>query len=208
VTCAISASSVPARLAARIASAKASLPALRGRGLSSPRSSPTSALAGRPPSSFGSASYGRSASRAAELAERDPDEHAGHGDQRQREADECPRQQLDGLRLFLRVGVQLGGLIHRPLMAMMRRRCISACAALSPPEPMPLSSQSMISSSDFALSCWGSNATRAKPKGTEALEGASLTRPLLLIHGRAGDNVVVAHPLRISAALLAAGRER
>jgi dipeptidyl-peptidase 4 len=34
----------------------------------------------------------------------------------------------------------------------------------------------------------------------------SLTRPLLLIHGMADDNVVVAHTLRMSAALLAAGR--
>lgn len=35
---------------------------------------------------------------------------------------------------------------------------------------------------------------------------ASLTRPLLLIHGMADDNVVVAHTLRLSSALLAAGR--
>jgi hypothetical protein len=35
---------------------------------------------------------------------------------------------------------------------------------------------------------------------------ASLTRPLLLIHGMANDNVVVAHTLRMSPALLAAGR--
>jgi dipeptidyl-peptidase-4 len=35
---------------------------------------------------------------------------------------------------------------------------------------------------------------------------ASLTRPLLLIHGLADDNVVVAHTLRMSAALLEAGR--
>ena len=35
----------------------------------------------------------------------------------------------------------------------------------------------------------------------------ALTRPLLLIHGLADDNVVVAHTLRLSAALLAAGRE-
>jgi dipeptidyl-peptidase 4 len=37
-------------------------------------------------------------------------------------------------------------------------------------------------------------------------EAASLTRPLLLIHGMADDNVVVAHTLRMSTALLAAGR--
>ncbi len=37
-------------------------------------------------------------------------------------------------------------------------------------------------------------------------EAAELTRPLLLIHGMADDNVVVAHTLRMSAALLAAGR--
>jgi dipeptidyl-peptidase-4 len=37
-------------------------------------------------------------------------------------------------------------------------------------------------------------------------EAASLARPLLLIHGLADDNVVAAHTLRLSAALLAAGR--
>ena len=36
--------------------------------------------------------------------------------------------------------------------------------------------------------------------------GRSSTRPLLLIHGLADDNVVVAHTLRLSSALLAAGR--
>ena len=33
-----------------------------------------------------------------------------------------------------------------------------------------------------------------------------LTRPLLLVHGLSDDNVVVAHTLRLSSALLAAGR--
>ncbi|GLW09649.1 peptidase [Microtetraspora sp. NBRC 13810] len=37
-------------------------------------------------------------------------------------------------------------------------------------------------------------------------EAASLSRPLLLVHGLADDNVVAAHTLRFSAALLAAGR--
>jgi dipeptidyl-peptidase 4 len=37
-------------------------------------------------------------------------------------------------------------------------------------------------------------------------DAAKLTRPLLLIHGLADDNVVVAHTLRLSSALLAAGR--
>jgi dipeptidyl-peptidase-4 len=36
---------------------------------------------------------------------------------------------------------------------------------------------------------------------------AGLSRPLMLIHGLSDDNVVVAHTLRLSAALLAAGRE-
>jgi dipeptidyl-peptidase 4 len=38
------------------------------------------------------------------------------------------------------------------------------------------------------------------------LEAAALRRPLLLIHGLADDNVVAAHTLRLSTALLAAGR--
>jgi dipeptidyl-peptidase-4 len=37
-------------------------------------------------------------------------------------------------------------------------------------------------------------------------DAPALSRPLLLIHGLADDNVVVAHTLRLSAALLAAGR--
>jgi len=37
-------------------------------------------------------------------------------------------------------------------------------------------------------------------------DARKLERPLLLIHGLADDNVVVAHTLRLSAALLAAGR--
>jgi len=37
-------------------------------------------------------------------------------------------------------------------------------------------------------------------------DAPSLTRPLLLIHGLADDNVVAAHTLRLSSALLAAGR--
>ena len=43
--------------------------------------------------------------------------------------------------------------------------------------------------------------------GSSLLDDApALTRPLLLIHGLADDNVVAAHTLRLSAALLAAGR--
>jgi dipeptidyl-peptidase-4 len=37
-------------------------------------------------------------------------------------------------------------------------------------------------------------------------EAATLERPMLLIHGLADDNVVAAHALRLSSALLAAGR--
>ena len=37
-------------------------------------------------------------------------------------------------------------------------------------------------------------------------DAPDLSRPLLLIHGLGDDNVVVAHTLRLSAALLAAGR--
>jgi dipeptidyl-peptidase 4 len=37
-------------------------------------------------------------------------------------------------------------------------------------------------------------------------EAPQLTRPLLLVHGLADDNVVAAHTLRLSSALLAAGR--
>ena len=39
------------------------------------------------------------------------------------------------------------------------------------------------------------------------LEAAKLSRPLLLIHGLADDNVVAAHTLQLSSALLAAGRD-
>ncbi|MGH3272918.1 MAG: prolyl oligopeptidase family serine peptidase [Streptosporangiaceae bacterium] len=39
-----------------------------------------------------------------------------------------------------------------------------------------------------------------------AADAAGLTRPLMIIHGLADDNVVVAHSLRLSSALLAAGR--
>jgi dipeptidyl-peptidase-4 len=37
-------------------------------------------------------------------------------------------------------------------------------------------------------------------------EAPALTRPLLLVHGLADDNVVAAHTLQLSSALLAAGR--
>lgn len=51
---------------------------------------------------------------------------------------------------------------------------------------------------------------RENPEGYDRsstmTDAARLTRPLLLIHGMADDNVVVAHTLRMSAALLAAGR--
>src|SRR5262249_59169911 len=38
------------------------------------------------------------------------------------------------------------------------------------------------------------------------VEAARLERPLLLVHGLADDNVVAAHTLQFSSALLAAGR--
>ncbi|GAA2087263.1 prolyl oligopeptidase family serine peptidase [Streptomyces albiaxialis] len=46
----------------------------------------------------------------------------------------------------------------------------------------------------------------AYARSSPITEAASLTRPLLLVHGLADDNVVAAHTLRMSAALLAAGR--
>jgi dipeptidyl-peptidase-4 len=46
----------------------------------------------------------------------------------------------------------------------------------------------------------------AYDRSSTMAQAASLTRPLLLIHGLADDNVVVAHTLRMSTALLAAGR--
>jgi dipeptidyl-peptidase-4 len=42
--------------------------------------------------------------------------------------------------------------------------------------------------------------------GSLISEAVKLSRPLMLIHGLADDNVVVAHTLRLSGALLAAGR--
>ena len=38
------------------------------------------------------------------------------------------------------------------------------------------------------------------------VDAARLERPLMLVHGLSDDNVVVAHTLRLSAALMAAGR--
>ena len=48
----------------------------------------------------------------------------------------------------------------------------------------------------------------SRPVNTGMLIGdaANLQRPLLILHGLADDNVVVAHTLRLSSALLAAGR--
>ena len=46
----------------------------------------------------------------------------------------------------------------------------------------------------------------AYDRSSTVTQAADLTRPLLLVHGIADDNVVVAHTLRMSAALLAAGR--
>ncbi|MFM8383066.1 MAG: prolyl oligopeptidase family serine peptidase, partial [Actinomycetota bacterium] len=42
--------------------------------------------------------------------------------------------------------------------------------------------------------------------GSLILDAARLTRPLLLIHGLADDNVVAAHTLQLSSALLAGGK--
>jgi dipeptidyl-peptidase 4 len=47
---------------------------------------------------------------------------------------------------------------------------------------------------------------RGYERSSTIAQAAELTRPLLLIHGLADDNVVVAHTLRMSSALLAAGR--
>jgi dipeptidyl-peptidase-4 len=44
-------------------------------------------------------------------------------------------------------------------------------------------------------------------RGSLIPDAPNLTRPLMLIHGLVDDNVFVAHTLRLSAALLAAGRE-
>ncbi|MGA1716283.1 MAG: prolyl oligopeptidase family serine peptidase [Ilumatobacteraceae bacterium] len=54
----------------------------------------------------------------------------------------------------------------------------------------------------------GNPATDAAPYDATSLirEASSLTRPLMLIHGLADDNVVAAHTLQFSSALLAAGR--
>jgi dipeptidyl-peptidase 4 len=46
----------------------------------------------------------------------------------------------------------------------------------------------------------------AYDRSSTITQAADLTRPLLLIHGIADDNVVTAHTLRMSSALLAAGR--
>jgi dipeptidyl-peptidase-4 len=54
----------------------------------------------------------------------------------------------------------------------------------------------------------GTDASAAAYVSSSLLDDApSLTRPLLLVHGLADDNVVAAHTLRLSSALLAAGCE-
>ena len=52
----------------------------------------------------------------------------------------------------------------------------------------------------------GRESSRRTTGPRPSTQAADLTRPLLLIHGIADDNVVVAHTLRMSSALLAAGR--
>jgi dipeptidyl-peptidase 4 len=46
----------------------------------------------------------------------------------------------------------------------------------------------------------------AYDRSSVLLEAANLTRPMMIVHGLADDNVVVAHSLQLSSALLAAGR--
>ncbi len=54
----------------------------------------------------------------------------------------------------------------------------------------------------------GDPAERPEVYAANSLSGyaAGLERPLMIIHGLADDNVVAAHTLRLSSALLAAGR--
>jgi dipeptidyl-peptidase 4 len=52
----------------------------------------------------------------------------------------------------------------------------------------------------------GSNGSDPYEASSLLGDAAGLSRPLLLIHGLADDNVVAAHTLRLSAVLLAAGR--
>ena len=58
-------------------------------------------------------------------------------------------------------------------------------------------------SSSLKITTFAGPADFARERGIDA---PRLTRPLLFIHGLADDNVVVAHTLRMSSALLAAGR--
>ena len=55
---------------------------------------------------------------------------------------------------------------------------------------------------------WGTRTTDAGAYDASSLldDARKLSRPLLLIHGLADDNVVVAHSLRLSSALLRPGR--
>ena len=60
---------------------------------------------------------------------------------------------------------------------------------------------------DDPVSClWAMDCATGSERCSPLLEAASLRRPLLLVHGLADDNVVPARTLRLSAALLAAGR--
>ena len=69
------------------------------------------------------------------------------------------------------------------------------------PEPMPAAG----AVTDPRIDPTGQN-PEGYARSSTITEAASLARPLLLMHGMADDNVVVAHTLRMSAALLTADR--
>ena len=96
-----------------------------------------------------------------------------------------------------------------------------ASAATSPRSPSCAGPTSSTPPSPAHPSPSGGSTTRTTPSATSATRASEpdvydassllpladgLTRPLLLVHGLADDNVVAAHTLQLSSALLAAGR--
>ena len=128
-----------------------------------------------------------------------------------------PRARRPGRRRCTQAAAEHGVPRPRPR----RRSAAGASAATSPRSPCCAGPTCSTPPSPAPRSPSGGSTTRTTPSATSATRPSSptsttparccrwpptSTRPLLLIHGLADDNVVAAHTLRLSSALLAAGR--